>query len=298
MTALARTRAEFAIASEGLTGPIGLVPTMGALHDGHLALIARARQLCVSVVVTVFVNPLQFGPAEDLAVYPRTLDDDVRACERAGVDLVWAPSVEDVYPGGGALVRVDPGQLGADLEGAVRPTHFSGMLTVVAKFFGLVRPALGFFGEKDYQQLALIRRMVGDLDLGVGVVGVPTVRDSDGLALSSRNAFLSAGERADALSLSRALAAGAAESGRGAGAVLAAATAVLAAVPEVAVDYLQLRGADLGPVPERGAARLLVAARVGRTRLIDNIGLSIGTDGGTDGGSDGGSDGTGIGGAS
>jgi pantoate--beta-alanine ligase len=275
MTDLVHSRAEFVSARNALPGPIGLVPTMGALHAGHVALIERARQLCESVIVTVFVNPLQFGPTEDLAVYPRTLDEDVAACTRAGAALVWAPAVDDVYPGGASQVRVDPGPLGQELEGAVRPTHFAGVLTVVAKFLGLVRPGLAFFGEKDYQQLTLLTRMVGDLELGVGVVGVPTVRDSDGLALSSRNAFLTAPDRARALVLSRALRAGQAAAGGGPAAVLAAARAVLDAEPEVRVDYLELRGAGLEPAPSTGQARLLVAARVGRTRLIDNVAVAL-----------------------
>ncbi|PZS19996.1 MAG: pantoate--beta-alanine ligase, partial [Pseudonocardiales bacterium] len=150
MTTLVHSRAEFVGARDGRTAPVGLVPTMGALHAGHVALIEQARAVCESVLVTIFVNPLQFGPAEDLAVYPRTLADDVAICERAGADIVWAPAVADVYPGGAPQVRVDPGPLGTDLEGAVRPTHFTGVLTVVAKLINLTRPALAFFGEKDY----------------------------------------------------------------------------------------------------------------------------------------------------
>jgi pantoate--beta-alanine ligase len=218
---------------------------------------------------------MQFGATEDLSVYPRTLEQDVAICERHGTDVVWAPSVADVYPGGPAQVALDPGPLGAELEGAVRPTHFAGVLTVVAKFFGLVRPALAFFGEKDYQQLTLITRMAGDLELGVGVAGVPTVREPDGLALSSRNTFLSPADRQRALALSRALFAGRDAAAGGAGAVLAAAQAVLDGEPDVRPDYLALRAADLGPAPEHGAARLLVAARVGPTRLIDNVGVAL-----------------------
>ena len=271
MTVVVRTRAELAGALDALDGPVGLVPTMGALHAGHEALIARARETCVSVVVTIFVNPLQFGPSEDLATYPRTLEDDLAICDRHGVDVVWAPEVADVYPDGPAQVRPDAGQLGAILEGASRPTHFAGMLTVVAKLFGLVRPALAFFGEKDYQQLVLIRRMAADLELHVGVVGVPIVRDPDGLALSSRNTYLSAAEREHALALSRALFSGRNAASDGALAVITAATGVLAAEPGVRVDYLELKDEALGEIPEHGPARLLVAARVGRTRLIDNI---------------------------
>jgi pantoate--beta-alanine ligase len=275
MTTLVRSRADFMGAREGLTGPIGLVPTMGALHAGHRANMAQARELCESVIVTIFVNPLQFAPTEDLAVYPRTLDDDVAMCEQAGVDVVWAPPAADVYPDGTAQVRVDPGPLGAELEGAVRPEHFSGVLTVVAKLLNLTRPAVAFFGEKDYQQLTLIRRMAADLELGVGIAGVPTVREADGLALSSRNVFLSADDRRSALALSRALQAGIDAAPRGAVAVMDAGRAVLAAEPKVAVDYLALRGPDLGPAPQHGEARLLVAARVGRTRLIDNMAVTL-----------------------
>ncbi len=275
MTALVHSRAEFIGARDALDEPVGLVPTMGALHAGHVALIERARELCESVLVTIFVNPLQFGPAEDLSVYPRTLDEDVLICERAGADVVWAPSVPDVYPDGPAQVRVDPGPLGGELEGAVRPTHFSGVLTVVAKLLNITRPAVAFFGEKDYQQLTLIRRMAADLELGVGIATVPTVREPDGLARSSRNVYLTPEHRAQALALSRALRAGRDAAGGGPDAVLAAGSAVLAAEPGLAVDYLALRDEQLGPAPEAGPARLLVAARVGRTRLIDNIGLVL-----------------------
>jgi pantoate--beta-alanine ligase len=275
VTALARSRADLIGVLDDLAGPVGLVPTMGALHAGHAALIEAARESCESVLVTIFVNPMQFGPTEDLATYPRTLEDDLALCEELGAHAVWAPGVADVYPAGKAEVSVHPGELGTILEGASRPTHFAGVLTVVAKLFSLVRPAVGFFGEKDYQQLALIRRMAADLDLGVGVAGVPTVREPDGLALSSRNVYLSADERRHALALSAALFAGRAEAAGGADAVLTAARAVLTAEPGVSVDYLELRGADLGEVPDHGAARLLVAARVGPTRLIDNVGLVL-----------------------
>ncbi len=273
MTAVAHSRADLAGALAQLQAPVVLVPTMGALHDGHRALITRARDVAGSVVVSIFVNPLQFGPNEDLARYPRTLDADVAMCTAEGVDLAWAPSVEDVYPGGPARVRVDPGPLGAILEGVSRPTHFAGMLTVVAKLLNLVRPAVALFGEKDYQQLVLITRMVADLELGVGVAGVPTVREPDGLALSSRNVYLSADDRARALALSRALTAGRAAAGT-AQDVLTAAWAVLRAAG-VDPDYLDLRGADLGDAPEHGPARLLVAARFGTTRLIDNTAIEL-----------------------
>jgi pantoate--beta-alanine ligase len=267
------SRAEFVAARDALAGPVGLVPTMGALHAGHVALLEAARAETKTVVATVFVNPLQFGANEDLDRYPRTLDADLRACEQAGVDLVWTPGVDDVYRSGRPQVTVEPGPLGAQLEGAVRPGHFAGVLTVVGKFLHLVHPDRAYFGEKDYQQLTLIRRMVDDLDLAVEIVGVPTVREPDGLALSSRNAYLAPDERTRALALSRALFAGQRAAGAGASAVLAAARAELG---ELAVDYLELRGPNLDvDVRRGGSARLLVAARVGSTRLIDNVAVEL-----------------------
>jgi pantoate--beta-alanine ligase len=250
---------------------IALVPTMGALHAGHQELIRRAGRIPgVVVAVSIFVNPLQFGPNEDLAAYPRPFAADLDVCARAGVELVFHPGVADLYPDGGARVTLDPGPLGHELEGAVRPGHFAGVLTVVAKLCNIVRPDYAFFGEKDYQQLVLVRRMVTDLNLDVSVVGVPTVRADGGLALSSRNRYLDAGQREAALALSAALSAGVHAGVAGPDAVRTAAAAVLAQRPDVAVDYLELRGDDLGPVPPAGPARLLVAARVGTTRLIDN----------------------------
>lgn len=263
----------------GRSGPVALVPTMGALHAGHASLMAHARSVVgpdAPLVVSVFVNPMQFAPGEDLDRYPRTLDADLDLCAREGVDLVLAPSVDEVYPGGEPQVTVAPGPLGSELEGASRPTHFRGVLTVVAKLFGLVRPDVAVFGEKDYQQLALIRRMAADLCLGVDVLGAPTVREDDGLALSSRNRFLDASQRREAVALSRALGAGAAAGPEGADAVLAAATDVLEAAPGIDLDYLALRSPGLGPAPAAGPARLLLAARVGSTRLIDNTGLDLG----------------------
>jgi pantoate--beta-alanine ligase len=200
------------------------------------------------------------------------LHDDLARCEGAGVQLVWAPGVEDVYPDGPAQVRVDPGPLGHDLEGARRPGHFAGALTVVAKLLNIVRPNTAVFGEKDYQQLVLVRRMVRDLELGVDIAAVATVRDPDGLAMSSRNRYLSEDERGRALALSRALAAGRAAGGAGPAPVLAAAEA---AVSGVDVDYLDLRAPDLGVAPSSGPARLLIAARIGSTRLIDNTAVRL-----------------------
>jgi pantoate--beta-alanine ligase len=273
MTELARSRAELAAARAGMAGPLALVPTMGALHDGHAELIRHAGTLADAVAVSVFVNPLQFGPAEDLDRYPRTLERDLELLDRLGVGLVFAPSATEMYPDGSPAITVDPGPLGALLEGASRPGHFAGVLTVVTKLLGLVRPDVAVFGEKDYQQLALIRRTVADLELGVRIAGAPTVRDQDGLALSSRNRYLTPEQRQQALALSRALRAGAEEGPSGAGAVLKAATEELRGID---VDYLALRGVDLGPVPAAGPARLLVAARVGTTRLIDNMALTLG----------------------
>jgi pantoate--beta-alanine ligase len=252
---------------------------MGALHAGHAALISEARSRTGpsdAVVVSVFVNPLQFAPTEDLSRYPRTFDADLEMCAEHGVDVVFAPSVDEVYPGGEPQVTVEPGPLGTVLEGRSRPTHFRGVLTVVAKLLGLVAPDLALFGEKDYQQLVLIRRMVDDLCMGVDVVGVPTVREAGGLALSSRNAYLDDPARQHALTLSQALAAAARSAEAGPAVALAAAHAVLDDEAGVDVDYLALTAPDLGEPPERGAARMLVAARVGGTRLIDNTALTLG----------------------
>jgi pantoate--beta-alanine ligase len=225
---VARTRAELASAREETPAPVVLVPTMGALHDGHRALLHRARELAGpsgTVVVSIFVNPLQFGPNEDLGKYPRTLDADLATCEAEGVDLVFAPSVGEMYPQE-QLVRLDPGPTGEILEGEFRPGFFRGVLTVVLKLFNLIRPDTAVFGQKDAQQLVLVRRMVSDFALGIEIEAVPTVRDADGLALSSRNKYLSPKERAVAPVLYRALTAGAAAAG-GPEAILAAAQAVL-----------------------------------------------------------------------
>jgi pantoate--beta-alanine ligase len=272
---VAETVADLRKRRADLPGPVALVPTMGALHEGHRALVRAARERAASVVVSVFVNPTQFGPGEDFDRYPRTWDADLAALAEEGADLVFHPAVEEVYPPDAAGVTVEPGPLGSVLEGAVRPGHFAGVLTVVSKLFGLVRPDLALFGEKDYQQLTLIRAMARELALGVEVVGVPTVREADGLALSSRNRYLDPTQRAAAVALSRALRAGA--GARGAD-PLAAARAELAREPSLALDYLALTDPDLGPPPAAGAARLLVAARAGTTRLIDNVPVTLGAD--------------------
>ncbi|WTW95742.1 pantoate--beta-alanine ligase [Streptomycetaceae bacterium NBC_01309] len=266
-----------------------VVMTMGALHDGHAALIRAAREEVGKhgvVILTVFVNPLQFGANEDFGRYPRTLVDDMKVAKQAGADIVFAPSADEVYPNGEPQVRVSAGPMGGVLEGASRPGHFDGMLTVVAKLMNLTAPVdrwhTAFFGEKDAQQLALIRRMVADLNLRVHVVGVPTVREPDGLALSSRNRYLSPSDRHTALALSRALRAGEAVASDGAKAVHDAASAVVAAAssaaPPLELDYLALVDpATFTEVPEHysGPAVLAVAARVGTTRLIDNVPLVI-----------------------
>jgi pantoate--beta-alanine ligase len=274
------TRAELRAALGG-RGEVALVPTMGALHEGHASLMREARERTDGpVVASVFVNPLQFGAGEDLDRYPRTLEEDLKVCEREGVDLVFAPAVEEVYPGWPAQpqVTVEPGPLATVLEGRTRPGHFRGVLTVVAKLFGLVRPDLAVFGQKDYQQLVLVRRMVEDLCLGVDVVGAETQREPDGLALSSRNRYLGPDERARAAVLSRALGRAQDAAAYGAESALAEARAELRTVDGVDLDYLEVTDPDLGELdPDAtGEARILVAAKVGSTRLIDNLPLHLG----------------------
>lgn len=274
MTELLRTRDELFSFRSGLDGLV-LVPTMGALHEGHRALLRAAAREAASdgtVLVSVFVNPLQFGPGEDLDRYPRTLDTDLKTCAEEGAAAVFAPSGAEMYPDGPPAVTVDPGPMGQVLEGAFRPGFFGGVLTVVLKLFSLVRPAAAVFGEKDAQQLAMVRRMVSDLNLGVSIVPVPTVRDEDGLAMSSRNRYLSVAERETALALPRALRAGALAAWAGPDAVLAAARRVLPVAPDAAVDYLELVDpGTFGAYSGRGPGVLAVAARVGTTRLIDNV---------------------------
>jgi len=263
---------------EGKT--VGLVPTMGALHAGHISLVHAACERTDLVVVSVFVNPTQFGPGEDFERYPRDIDGDIAMLAAEGVEIVFAPSTEAMY-GAGALVGVDPGPLARRWEGEVRPGHFTGVATVVAKLLGIVRPDLAFFGEKDYQQLAIVRRMALDLDLGTGIVGCPIVRDRDGLALSSRNAFLSAEERAAALALPAALEAAAEALAWGEVGGEALGEAMRAAVAAhspgaVALDYAAVVDAEtLEPlaVVDR-SARAIVAGRVGATRLLDNCPIS------------------------
>jgi pantoate--beta-alanine ligase len=254
-----------------------LVPTMGALHDGHLALVRAAKLVPGSVVVvSIFVNPLQFGADEDLDAYPRIVEDDLAMLRGEGVEIAFTPSASAMYPYG-PRTTVYPGSLGSELEGAVRPTHFAGMLTVVCKLLQIVAPDRIFFGEKDYQQLVLVRQMVADLNVDVRVVGVPIVRENDGLAMSSRNRYLNAAQRELAGILSAALLAGRHVAAAGADAALQAAGAVLSAVPAIDVEYLEVRDTLLGPAPVTGAGRLLVAARLGKTRLLDNVAIDIGT---------------------
>ncbi|QIP85336.1 pantoate--beta-alanine ligase [Streptomyces sp. Tu 2975] len=320
----------YVVEHHAVPGRTAVVMTMGALHQGHASLIRTARERVGPkgfVIVTVFVNPLQFGAGEDLDRYPRTLEADLRTAEEAGADVVFAPSVDEVYPGGQPQVRITAGPMGERLEGRTRPGHFDGMLTVVAKLLHLTGPDVALFGQKDAQQLALIRRMVRDLNFPVEIVGVPTVREDDGLALSSRNRYLSAGERRTALALSRSLfaaadrlaaqqalharaeavpaaptrAAALSKLGEaraaadahavaqawppvGADAVRAAARTVLdeaaKAKPPLTLDYVALVDpATFDEVPDdhRGEAVLAVAAKVGSTRLIDNIPLDFGT---------------------
>lgn len=262
---------------------VTLVPTMGALHEGHLTLIRAAKRVPGAVVVvSIFVNPLQFGAGEDLDAYPRTLDEDLAALQAEGVEIAFTPTGSGMYPDG-PRTSVEPGPGGGELEGAARPGHFAGVLTVVLKLLQIVRPDRAFFGEKDYQQLALIRQMVTDLNVDVQIVGVSIVRESDGLAMSSRNRYLDADEREQAGALSAALLAGKYAAAGGAAAAIDAARGVLDEVPAIDVDYLEVRDPMLGPAPGEGQARLLVAARLGRTRLLDNISVDIGASAGIDG---------------
>jgi pantoate--beta-alanine ligase len=252
---------------------IGLVPTMGALHKGHMSLIAASKKNAKRTVASIFVNPLQFGPKEDLAKYPRKLEQDQALLAEAGCDLLFAPTVQDMYPEG-AATTIDPGPLGTILEGAFRPGHFSGVATVVTKLLLQAMPDAAFFGEKDYQQLLVIHRVTHDLNIPIHIVGVPTVRDTDGLALSSRNAYLSPDERARAVALPRTLNEVAAEitAGKNIEASLKAGREKLIA-GGFNVDYLELADPHtLVAVREyKAPARLLAAARMGATRLIDNL---------------------------
>lgn len=260
-------------------GMLGLVPTMGFLHEGHLSLVRRARAECGAVAVSIFVNPTQFGPNEDLARYPRDLPRDLQLLKQEGVDLVFAPEPGEIYPAGFAT-RIEVGPVGEPLEGRVRAGHFAGVATVVAKLFNIVQPDRAYFGQKDAQQVAVIRRMTRDLDIPLDIVVGETVREPDGLALSSRNVYLDAGERAKAPALYRALRhaeSRVAEGERRAGALREAVAADLSAIPGLAIDYVSVADPDtlqeLDVVETRALAS--VAVRLGRTRLIDNVLLSV-----------------------
>ncbi|MEE4452324.1 pantoate--beta-alanine ligase [Novosphingobium resinovorum] len=271
-----------AVAELRSRGPVALVPTMGALHDGHLTLVREAKSRGASIVVSIFVNPLQFGANEDLDAYPRQLARDSALLEAEGVDVLWAPTVEAMYPAGFAS-NISVAGVSEGLCGAARPGHFDGVATVVCKLFNQVMPDMALFGEKDWQQLAVIRRMARDLDLtrpaADAILGVPTVRETDGLAMSSRNAYLSAGERAAAVALPTAMrkAIAAIEGGEPVPATLATLEADILAGGFRAIDYAELREAGgLAPLAARADTpmRLIVAARIGSTRLIDNMAVA------------------------
>lgn len=268
------TIAEFRAARRGFPG-LGLVPTMGFLHAGHLSLVERARVECGAVAVSIFVNPTQFGPNEDLARYPRSLSRDLDLLREAGTALVFTPTPAEIYPSG-FTSRVEVGPIGEVLEGAIRPGHFSGVATVVSKLFNIVQPSRAYFGQKDAQQCAVIRRFVRDLDVPVEVVVVPTMRDPDGLAMSSRNSYLTDGQRAQAPVLYRALVAGQDEFRSGetdAARLCLAVREVLATEPDLAVDYVSVADATTLEELQRAdrPSVMSVAVRLGRTRLIDNV---------------------------
>ena len=271
---IVRNSEELARARAGLSGTLALVATMGALHAGHMALVAEAKRRADNVAASIFVNPAQFGPDEDFSRYPRQEERDAAMLEESGCDLLWLPSIEDIYPDGFAT-RVSVGGVSERWEGAARPGHFDGVSTVVARLLLSVRPDIALFGEKDFQQLAVVRRMVIDLAIPVEIIGVPTVREPDGLALSSRNAYLSPDERQQAAALPRAL-----ESARAAilqGTPLAdsleTAKNALRDAGFSRIDYVALvDAATLEPIDQpEGEARLIAAAVIGKTRLIDNI---------------------------
>lgn len=265
-----------AVAALRADGPVALVPTMGALHAGHMALVAEARLRAKHVVVSIFVNPKQFGPNEDLAAYPRRLSSDSAMLTEGGAAILWLPDVETMYPEGFATSIAVSG-VSEPMDGAARPGHFDGVATVVAKLFNQVRPDVAVFGEKDYQQLAVIRRMAADLDIGIDIVGVSTQRDADGVALSSRNAYLTEEDRVHARALPRALgeAAMAIEQGQEPAQAIEVAKAAILKAGFESIDYVDLRDAEtlaLDPAADR-PARLLVAARIAGTRLIDNLAI-------------------------
>jgi|SRR5690625_207106 len=276
---LAHTRADLDAALADTARPRAVVMTMGALHAGHLDLVRLAQERAETVVVTIFVNPLQFGPGEDYAEYPRTLESDVAALDSLGVDVVFAPNATEMYPEDEPEIHINAGRLGELWEGTTRPGHFDGVLTVVAKMLHITRPDIAVFGEKDAQQLILVRRMVADLDFNVEIVGAPTARSPEGLALSSRNAYLDEIERAQAHALWTAICAAREKAALGADAVRDAALAVMSDADGIDMDYLAL--VDVLTLKEvepdhEGEALLLIAAKVGTTRLIDNALLRLG----------------------
>lgn len=263
----------------GKTDTIALVPTMGALHEGHLSLVDIAKRSATKTVVSVFVNPMQFAPGEDFERYPRTFEDDLAKLDAAGVDYVFAPAVSDMYPNGIKQTRVAGGPAAGILEAAHRLAHFDGVLTVVTKLFNIIRPNVAVFGEKDAQQLFLVRSLVRDLDLDIDVVGAPIIREEDGLARSSRNVYLSDDERSAALSLVRALSAAAANGDRGIREMISQAQGALMDEKLVKMDYVSIVDPEtfvLVNEAYRGTALVLVAARVGTTRLIDNMPAYVG----------------------
>ncbi|MDO4258083.1 MAG: pantoate--beta-alanine ligase [Actinomycetaceae bacterium] len=308
--ALVHTRSDFLEARSALIGTTALVMTMGALHEGHLSLVRRVAEMADNVIVTIFVNPTQFAPGEDFDAYPRTLDADIEALSGTGATLVWAPSNEDIY-GGGTEVTIDAGAVARILEGATRPTHFAGVALVVTKVLNIIRPDIAIFGQKDAQQLAVLRQVVADLDIPVRIIAGPIMRDSDGVALSSRNQYLTADQRVSARALVRSLRAGSQVASSGGSAIDCVRTArdILISEGGVDIDYVALvedatftpilvaKGnavdieeavvanepgdaglanilADSNPL-EDTQVRLLVAARVGATRLIDNDGFTL-----------------------
>ena len=269
---VSRTIAELRGTLRSAPRPVGFVPTMGALHEGHLSLVRAARDRCDTVVMSIFVNPLQFGPHEDFDRYPRPVEEDLAAAEREKVDVVFLPSVEEMYPAGRSTTIHVGGPTGS-FEGEIRPGHFDGVATVVTKLFGIVQPDAAFFGQKDAQQLAVVRRVAIDLSLAVEIVGCPTVRESDGLAKSSRNAYLSSADRGRALALWEALQKGAQALRKGGTASDAEneMSRILQAATD-GVDYAAVVDSDTFAAPAPGRPRLLiVAARLGETRLIDNL---------------------------
>jgi pantoate--beta-alanine ligase len=273
-----RTAAEAALAARRPARPLGLVPTMGAIHAGHLALAAQARRDCATVMATIFVNPLQFGPNEDFARYPRAFDEDVRQLEAAGVDLLFAPPVEEMYPPG-FDTAVDPGALAGRYEGAIRPGHFRGVATVCVKLFAIAAPERAYFGAKDAQQLAVLRQVVRDLALSPQIVVVPTVRETDGLARSSRNAYLGPAERAAAPALHRALQAMCAAVERGETArerIVAAGRAELVApLREAYLDLVDPQTFEAVPIAAPATLLAIGSVYAGATRLIDNVPVSV-----------------------